>query len=202
MATANDGGDADDKGKEGAGSADDKGKGKSGGEGGEGSGKDKGAGGGEKTYTRAEVDAELAADRQARKRAEAAKASGTSKGKKKDADDDGEAPEVAEARKRAEAAEAQLRVRDARDAVESAAKTAGFQNPRKIYRLIKDDLSFDDAGKPDNVKDLITIAKRDFPEELGSKGNGSADGGAGGGGGERAASTSMNDFIRRAAGRG
>ncbi|HWP55460.1 MAG TPA: hypothetical protein VN476_15130, partial [Pyrinomonadaceae bacterium] len=158
---------------------------------------DKGAGG-EKTYTQAELDAALAADRQASKRAAAAKAATGGKNKKKDGDDE-EAPEVAEARKRAETAEAALRVRDARDAVESAAKTAGFGNPAKIYRLVKDDLSFDEAGKPDNVKDLITIAKRDFPEELKEKANGSADGGAGGGS-RLGAGSGMNDLIRRAAG--
>lgn len=163
-----------------------------------------GEAGGEKTYSQADLDAALAADRLASKRAAAARANKpAAKGKSKDgeADDDGahEAALAAE-RKRAEDAESQLRVRDARDAVEAAAKNAGFGNPSKIYRLLKDDLSFDDAGKPDNVKDLITIAKKDFPEELTSgKANGSADGGAVGGvritsGGR------MNALIRSAAG--
>jgi hypothetical protein len=149
----------------------------------------------DKTYTQAEVDAMMATARQTNKKA-AAKVAGKTKPA---ADAEDEVPEVTEARKRAEAAESQLRIRDARDAVEAAAKTAGFGNPAKIYRLLKDDLSFDDAGKPDNVKDLITIAKRDFPEELTGKVPGSADGGAGGGS-RLGAGGGMNAIIRGAAG--
>lgn len=166
-----------------------------------------GTGGGEgegadKTYSQAELDAALAADRQASKRAAAARAAKPAAKSKEGGSEDDAAhqAELAAASKRAEEAEAQLRVRDARDSVEAAAKNAGFSNPSKIYRLIKDEISFDDAGKPDNVKDLITIAKKDFPEELGAgKANGSADGGAGGGG-ARITGGGMNTLIRRAAG--
>src|SRR6185437_9057446 len=202
---ANEAGDnTEDKGKAGAGDkgAGDKGAGAAGDKGGAGGGGDEG--GGEKTYTQAELDAALATDRQARKRAAAAKAgkpgAATQKKSGDGTEDDGahEAALAAE-RKRAEDAESQLRVRDARDAVESAAKAAGFANPSKIYRLIKDELSFGDDGKPDNVKDLITIAKKDFPEELGSKAGGSADGGAGANS-RLPAGGGMNAIIRRAAG--
>lgn len=156
--------------------------------------------GAEKTYSQADLDAAVAAARQDARKAKPGKTNTQKTTGKKDEGGEEEAAEVIEARKRAEAAEAQLRVRDARDAVETAAKTAGFTNPAKIYRLVKDELSFDDSGKPENVKDLIAIAKRDFPEELSTaKGNGSADGGAGTRTG--AAATNMNDFIRRAAGR-
>jgi hypothetical protein len=187
-------GGADDKGKGGAddkskGGADDKGKGGA---------DDKGKGGdAAKTYTQAEFDAAVAEARQGARKSKTSKSKVQSPKSKEDGDDD-ESAELIEARKRADKLEADLRVRDARDAVETAAKTAGFANPAKIYRLVKDDLSFDDSGKADNVKDLIAIAKRDFPEELSQKGNGSADGGAGGRAG---AGTSMNDIIRRAAGR-
>jgi len=172
------------------------------GEGGEGGGKpagDKPAGDSTpaKTYTQSELDAALAADRQARNRAAKAKAGKSGSAKPKD--EGGEDEELSKERQRREAAEEQLRVRDARDSVEKAAKDAGFQNPGKIYRLLKDDLSFDDAGKPENVKDLITIAKRDFPEELGSgKGRGSADGGERGAG--KVGGGGMNSLIRKAAG--
>lgn len=153
-----------------------------------------GGGGGEaaKTYTQAELDAALAADRQTRSKAAKAKA-----GKAKDeaGDDDAQSKD----RQRLEQLEGELRTRDARDSVEKAAKDAGFQNPGKIYRLVKDDLSFDDGGKPENVKDLITIAKRDFPEELGTgKGKGSIDAGERGVG--KVGGGGMNSLIRRAAG--
>jgi hypothetical protein len=148
-----------------------------------------------KTYTQADLDAALALDRQERKRAATAKASTT---KKQTKADEGESDEAAELRKRAEAAEAQLLVRDSRERVERAAKDAGFVNPAKIYRLIKDDLTFDEAGKPENLKDLLTIAKRDYAEELRKKTEGSADAGAKGGAG---AGSGMNDIIRGAFGR-
>lgn len=192
-----DGAGAGDKGKDGAGDAGDKSKGKAGdGAGGAG---DKGKGGSdEKTYTQAEYDAAVAEARQSARKGKTKSTSAKATRKTEGSDEEEDSAEVTEARKRAETAEAQLRIRDARDAVESAAKTAGFSNPAKIYRLLKDDLSFDESGKPENVKDLITIAKRDFPEELEQKANGSADGGAGGRAG---VGTNMNDIIRRAAGR-
>lgn len=196
MVKASSGGNADitdDKSK-GADSGDDKGK--------AGDGKtgaaDEGQGNADdKVFTQADLDAALARDRQERKRVAASKSTATTN--KKDKPEESE--EAEQFRKRAEAAEASLRARDARDTVEKAAKDAGFSNPSKIYRLLRDDLSFDDAGKPDNVKDLITIARRDFPEEIAAKTAGSADAGAGKGS-SGAAKSSMNDFIRKATGRG
>jgi hypothetical protein len=188
-------GSGDDKAKGGAPAADDKGKGAGGG------GEDKAkGGGGEKTYSQADLDAAVAAARQEARKTKSGKSAGKDKAKKDD-DESEESPELIEARKRADTAEANLRVRNAQDAVETAAKAAGFKNPTKIYRLVKDELSFSDDGKPENVKDLIAIAKKDYAEELeANKGNGSADGGAGARSGA-GAGTSMNDIIRRAAGR-
>lgn len=205
MAKAAGGGDADDNNTDDANDKGGEGKGDQGKSGADKGGAGKGAAGGEgdKTYTQAELDAALAEDRKDRKRAAASKAAKTAGKKKSGGDDDDEqAEELTKERQRREQAEEQLRVRDARDSVESAAKAAGFNNPAKIYRLVKDELEFDDAGKPENVKDLIALAKRDFPEELAAKGKGSADGGAGGDGkGAAGGHASMNDFIRRAAGR-
>lgn len=157
---------------------------------------DKAGEGAAKTYTQEELDAALASDRQERKKAATAKASTAAKKTKAD---EGESDESAELRKRAETAEAQLLARESRERVERAAKDAGFTNPAKIYRIVKDDLTFDDAGKPENLKDLLTIAKRDYPEELRKKAEGSADAGAKGGAG---AGGGMNDVIRNAFGRG
>lgn len=196
MAEANE--EQDDKSK-GEGAGDDKSKG------GVGAG-DKDAGGDKTTFTKDEheaaIEAALAADRQARKKSaagKAAKSAQSAKGKKAD-DDSDDSEELTKERQRREQLEERLRVHEAKDSVVAAAKVAGFSNPEKIYRLVKDDLSFDDEGKPDNVKDLITIAKKDYAEELtASKGRGSADGGAGGNG--AGVGASMNDYIRHAAGR-
>jgi len=200
------GDDADtDKGKQGAedkGDAGKSGAGDKGDTGKDAGGKKPGTDGGEKTYTQAELDAALAEDRKERRRAAQAKQSKSKASGKKGDDDDEESEELVKERQKRAQLEEKLRIRDAQDSVVAAAKTAGFSNPEKIYRLVKDDLEFDDGGKPENVKDLIALAKRDFPEELSAaKGKGSADGGEGGGDKVTGANSSMNDFIRRAAGR-
>ena len=207
------GGDANDKEKAGADEKDSAGKAGTEGKGGAGGGAgdkgkagDKGGSGGEKTYTQAELEAALAEDRRERKRAATAKstkAAGKSGAGKKGDDEAEESEDLIKERQRREQLEEKLRVRDAQDSVVAAAKNAGFTNPEKIYRLVKDDLEFDDAGKPENVKDLIALAKRDFPEELAAaKPKGSADGGAGNNGNAtEGANVGMNNFIRRAAGR-
>jgi hypothetical protein len=97
-------------------------------------------------------------------------------------------------KQRADDAESRLRQREARDVLEGAAKDAGASNPTKLYRLVKDELEFDDKGRPSNLKEVIAQAKRDFPDEFGVKRPpGSADGAAG-----RSSGTgrSMNDLIR------
>lgn len=191
------GGAGDDKSKstkDSAAGADDKG--------GKGSGAgEKGKSAAGKTYSEEEhqaaIEAAIAEDRQSRRRADTSKAIKTTKAKKDGEAEDSE--ELVKERQRREQLEEKLRIRDAQDSVVAAAKAAGFKSPEKIYRLVKDDLTFDNDGKPDNVKDLITLAKRDYAEELEKKGNGSADGGAGSR--SDTANGNMNDFIRRAAGR-
>jgi hypothetical protein len=156
----------------------------------------------EKKFSQSDLDAALARDRQDRRRAQNKVDTPSSKKKKEESDDDdGEAERH---RKRAEAAEERLRQHDARDKFEDELKAAGFKNPRKMFKLLKDDLTYDDKGRPDNIKDLIAIARRDYDDELDpeadpKKPKGSADGGAKGG--ATGKTTSMNDFIRRAAGR-
>ncbi len=137
-----------------------------------------------KTFTQADIDAAEARGRKA--------VLDAAKQKEKDS----KLSEDERLKQRAEQAESQLRARDARDQLESATREAGASNPSKLYRLIKDDLAFDDNGKPTNVKELVAQAKRDYPDEFGAKRpGGSADGGAGRGGG--GAKTTMNDLIRR-----
>ena len=78
-----------------------------------------------------------------------------------------------------EDARKQLRERDTKDAVQTEASKLGAKNTGLIYKAVKDDLTFDKDGKPENLKDVLTQAKKDFPELFGSNSNGSADGGMG-----------------------
>lgn len=92
----------------------------------------------------------------------------------------------------------QLRERDAKDAVVTAAQKAGATaNPQAVYRLIKDDLEFDKDGKVTNLEEALAEAKSIAPE-LFKAVRGTANGGEGN---EGRAGNSMNSIIRRAAGR-
>lgn len=134
-----------------------------------------------KAYTQADVEA---AEARGRREAEAAV--------KKKADD-AKLSDTERERQRADTAETALRTREARDQFETAAKGAGANNAAKVFRLYKDDMEFDDKGKPTNLAILVAQAKREFPDEFVKKPGGSADGAAGGGG---APKRTMNDIIR------
>lgn len=96
-------------------------------------------------------------------------------------------------------ARAQLRERDARDAVKDAAETAGARSAARVYKIVKDDLEFDAKGSISNLKEVLASAKKDFPE-LFAPFKSSADGGAGQNS-QNQTGGSMNGFIRRATGR-
>lgn len=76
------------------------------------------------------------------------------------------------------------RERDTRDAVIEAAsdEKVGARNPRAVYRLIKDELEFDESGRVRNLDESIKKAKAEFPELFGKATGaaGSVNGGAGG----------------------
>lgn len=78
---------------------------------------------------------------------------------------------------RAETAESKLREATASVAVFDAATKANARDARAMYRIVRDDLEFDDDG-PTNVDAVITQAKKDFPTLFQAAG-GSGDGGAG-----------------------
>ena len=87
----------------------------------------------------------------------------------------------------------QLRERDTRDAVQTEAAKLGAKNAGLIYKAVKDDLTFDSSGKLENLKDVLTQAKKDFPELFGTNAAaGSADGGEKG----QPLPRSMNDWMR------
>jgi hypothetical protein len=103
----------------------------------------------------------------------------------------------------AKAAELQrkLDLRDAKEEVVAAARKAGMKataSNDRLWRLVKDDIELDEkTGKATNVKDLVVLAK-ELDEDLFPKRPGGGDGGQGNG---SPVGTSMNDMIRRSAGR-
>lgn len=94
-------------------------------------------------------------------------------------------------------ARTQARVTAARADAIDAASSAGSSKPATVWKLIKDDVEFDDDGKATNIADLIKAAKSESPELFGElkkearKGDGGNRGGASSGG-------DMNDAIRKA----
>lgn len=93
---------------------------------------------------------------------------------------------------------AERRERDTRDAVIEAASDdkVGARNPRAIYRLIRDDLEFDESGKVRNLDESLKKAKAEYPELFG-KATGAAGSVNGGAGGRNAPPQDMNALIRQ-----
>jgi hypothetical protein len=87
-----------------------------------------------------------------------------------------------------------LQLRDAMDSFSGYAEKAGATNARALFKLVNDDLEFDDAGNLKNPSELLKSAKDDYPE-LFKKANGSGDGGTGGDG-KDTEKESMNAFLR------
>lgn len=105
-----------------------------------------------------------------------------------------------EADKRAKDAEDRLRQRDVKDSVIDIAKGQKFRDPDDAYRFIKDDLKFDDDGKPTNAETLLTdLAKA---KSYLVKGRQSADGGAQDDEPKKNGNEEMNARLRAAAGKG
>lgn len=76
----------------------------------------------------------------------------------------------------------------------------GFRNPALAHKLIdQDDVTYDDAGTPTNLKRLLRDVLKDNPYLAGS--GGGADAGAGRDRGGKGGSTDMNSMIRQMTGR-
>lgn len=73
----------------------------------------------------------------------------------------------------------QIKERDARDAVNVAAAKLGVKNSSLVYKLVKDDLEFDDKGKISNLAEVFDSAKTEYPDLFDTKPNQSIDAGAG-----------------------
>lgn len=94
-----------------------------------------------------------------------------------------------------------VQLREAKDEVVAAARKAGMKataSEDRLWRLIKDEVELDEkTGRVTNLRDLIATAK-ELDDDLFPKRPGSADGGKNG---DSPVGQSMNDMIRRAAGR-
>lgn len=97
------------------------------------------------------------------------------------------------------------KVRNA-DARDSFIEASGIEYAKasKLFRMYRDDIEFDKSGKPENLKDVIATAKKEWPElfTVDKKRLGGGDGGAGGSGNGESATQGMNQLIRERAGRG
>lgn len=122
-----------------------------------------------KTYTEAEMQANLAKEKKAWEK------------QVKDAEDRAELSETERAQAERDDALQKLRMRDTRDAVIEAATAAGIKNPKLFYNAYQSDIETDDKGKITNLKDVLAVAKTESPELFASAltPEGSADGGTG-----------------------
>lgn len=92
--------------------------------------------------------------------------------------------------------QARVRAVQTEAAVRDAAEAAGSVNPRLVWRLIRDELEVDDAGKPVNLAEVIAQARADAPQLFGP--GGKAD--AGKPAGQPAGPERFTDLIRQRAG--
>lgn len=108
----------------------------------------------EKTYSKAEVEAE-------KQRAIAAE--------KQKWEEEKDLTELERIKKENEELRAANRLRDAKDEVVAALTAAGNRSPELAFRAIQGDLRFDDSGKLLNTKDLIDSFKTSYPDQFGTE---------------------------------
>lgn len=84
-------------------------------------------------------------------------------------------------------------------ATTTAARKANFRNPDLAFRLIAGDVEFDDKGQPKNIDRLLSDLAKTYPDLVSGNGGGSGLGPQGAP--VATGNQSMNDIIRRAAGR-
>lgn len=107
--------------------------------------------------------------------------------------------EIDELKEKDAANEARAKKSTRDTAIVAAARTAGAIDPDAMPALIStDDLEFDKAGNPTNLKELLAKLKKDKPMWFGAGGPGSFDGGSRQPTDEP---VDMNTAIRQAAGR-
>lgn len=98
----------------------------------------------------------------------------------KKADDEKELSDLEKANKRIAELEADRRLTSAKEETIAALTKEGAQSPELLWKTMKGDLEFDDAGKLKNLDTLVTSLKSDYTEMFGEKKpEGGADGGKG-----------------------
>jgi hypothetical protein len=110
----------------------------------------------DETFTRAELDRQLAKQKKdlEKERDAAAARAKLSDDEKKDA-------EINDLKN-------SLRMRDARDETIAALEKAGAKTPALLFNSIKGDLEFDEkTGKVSNLKDLMKDLQADYPDQFG-----------------------------------
>jgi flagellar motility protein MotE (MotC chaperone) len=99
-----------------------------------------------------------------------------------------------------EAREARLRILTASEKVHSAATKANAIEPAAVFKLVRDDLTFDDDGAPTNVSEVVAEAKKQYPAMFQAS-SGSGDGGRGNNGKTNVdGAATINQLIRQASG--
>ena len=115
--------------------------------------------------------------------------------------DDAELSETDRLKKEAADARAEVRERDLKDEFETISGLDKAKSNR-LFKMFRDDMDVDDKGKWTNKKEVMKMAKDEWPE-LFSKLSGKGDGGNGGGNNsEKPLNGDMNSAIRGLAGRG
>ena len=119
-----------------------------------------------------------------------------------DGKDPDDKPDANELQRRAEDAETRARALEAKDElfdfVDNPRNKVGLKpESRKLFwKLAKDELEYDDEGKPTNLKEVVSGLKEEAPALFMAAG--SADAGRGR---QTPANVNMNQLIRNAAGR-
>jgi hypothetical protein len=95
----------------------------------------------------------------------------------------------------------ELRVSNARDAFITATKI-DYGKASRLFRMYKDEIEFDDNGKPTNLADVIKTAKSEWSDLFKPEKPGAGDLGDGNDDDGKSTSGGMNQRLRNATGRG
>src|SRR3954470_18091425 len=92
---------------------------------------------------------------------------------------DTDVPDIETLRSENEELKLSLRLREARDEIESALKAAGARSPELLFSVAKDSLKFGENGRVENAQAIVSELKQKFPEQFCHARAPSIDGGAG-----------------------
>lgn len=108
-------------------------------------------------------------------------------------------PEIDRLKRQVEEFQSEARRQRAENIVLKALSGQGAEYPEAVWKIVKDELVFDDAGNPTNVEILLKTAKQTFPKLFGNQTQPGSPGKIDPGTKAPAApALSMNDMIRAA----